>query len=128
MKEKKSPTTASTFAEELRQTYGFSTAHAKEITQTFLSTIEASLKDGRDVMFNRIGSIRVQEQEERVSVIPRTAKKILLSERRNIKFDASPVILKEINEGSGIPRTYTELTEEEAQEYIEQHKKRDQHK
>lgn|SRR5699024_72834 len=122
MKEKPSPTTASTFAEELRKKYGFSTAHAKGITQTFLNTIEESLKNNRDVLFNRIGSIRVQEQEERVSVIPRTAQKILLSERRHIKFDVSPVIMREINEGSGQPRTYKELTEEEAKKYTKKNK------
>lgn len=125
MNEKQSPAAASTFIEELRKEHGFNTAQAKAIFQTFLNTIENNLKNDRDVLFNRIGSIRVQKQEEKVSVIPRTAQKILLSERRHIKFDVSPVIMKEVNEGAGRPRTYEKLTEEEAQQYT---KKNNQNK
>ena len=121
MTDKPSPAAASTFIEELRKHHGFNTAQARDIFQTFLNTIEKNLKNDRDVLFNRIGSIRVQKQEERVSMIPRTAQKILLSERRHIKFDVSPVIMEEVNEGAGRPRTYKELTEEEAQQYYKKH-------
>lgn len=124
MNEKAGPVTASTFTEELRKKHGLSTAQAKAITNTFLHTIEQNLKNNRDILLNRIGSIRVYTQEERVSVIPKTAQRILLNERRLIKFDVSPVILNEINEGCGNPRTYRELTEEEAKKYIQKHKKR----
>lgn len=120
--EKKGPATASTFVEELRKQHGLSTAQAKDITNTFLQTMEQNLKNNRDILLNRIGSIRVYAQEERVSVIPKTGQRILLNERRLIKFDPSPVIQRELNEGSGNPRTYKELTEEEAKEYIQKHK------
>lgn len=124
MSKKPSPATSATFAEELRKKHGLSTAEAKDIVQTLLNTFEQNLKDNRDILLNRIGSIRVQTQEERVSVIPKTAQRILLSERRLIKLDVSPVIMEEINEGCGKPRTYRELSEEEAKEYIQKHKER----
>lgn len=125
MSKKPSPATSSTFAEELRKKHGLSTAEARDIVQTLLNTFEENLKNNRDILLNRIGSIRVHTQEERVSVIPKTAQRILLSERRLIKFDASPVIERELNEGCGNPRTYKPLTEDEAKKYIEKHKKRD---
>src|SRR5699024_10889644 len=125
MSKKPSPATSSTFAEELRKKHGQRPADEQNEQQTFVNTVEENLKNNRDILLNRIGSIRVHTQEERVSVIPKTAQRILLSERRLIKFDASPVIEKELNEGCGNPRTYTPLTEEEAKKYIEKHKKRD---
>lgn len=122
--EKKSPATAATFVEALRKKHGMSTALANEVTHTFLKTIEENLLDDRAILLNRIGKIEPYIQDERVSVIPRTAKRILLNERRLIKWDTSDVILEQLNEGSGNPRTYTELTKEEAEKYIEKHKQR----
>lgn len=121
---KKSPATASTFIEALRKKHGMSTAMATDVTHTFLATIEENLLDDRAILLNRIGKIEPYIQEERVSVIPRTAKRILLNERRLVKWDTSDVILERLNEGSGNPRTYKELTEEEAKKYIAEHKKR----
>lgn len=125
---KKSPAAASTFVEALRKKHGMSTAMATEVTHTFLATIEENLLDNRAILLNRIGKIEPYVQEERVSVIPKSSKRILLNERRLIKWDTSDVILESLNEGSGNPRTYKELTEDEAKKYIEEHKKRKKNK
>lgn len=124
-KKKKSPTTLSTFAEAIRQEHNLNLKEAESIVRTFLSVMENSFKEDRDVILTRIGTFRVIHQEERVSVIPKSSQRILLSERKLLKFDSSKVISDELNKDN--PKSYIEITEKEARELSKKHKqKKDQ--
>lgn len=121
-KRKRSPAGLSTFAEALRKEYGFNVKESEDITRTFLKTIEDSLADNRDVILTRIGTLRVLNQGERVSMIPRERQRVLLSERKLLKFDPSRVITKELNKDN--PPTYRKISEEEAQKLYKTSKKK----
>ncbi|EPM6858990.1 HU family DNA-binding protein [Enterococcus faecalis] len=123
-KRKKNSANISTFAEAIRKNHDFTNQEATAIVRTFLETMEESLKDGRDIVFPRIGAIRVKEIDERLGMLPQTSQRIILSKRRTVKFDTSPVLLDSVNEGSGFERTYRIISESEAQE-IQQTEKED---
>lgn len=113
-KKKKSPTTLSTFAEAIRQEHNLSIKESEKIVRTVFKVMEDSFKENRDVILNRIGTFHVVNQPPRVSVIPKSAQRILLSERKLLKFDSSRVITEEINKDN--PKSYVEITEEQAKE------------
>lgn len=112
-KKRKSSTTISTFVEAIRQEHNLGIVESENIVRTFLKVIEDSLVEEKDVVLKRIGTFHVVHQEERVSLIPKTAQKILLSERNTLKFESSRTISDLINQKH--PKTFKEITEEEAE-------------
>lgn len=121
-KKKKSPTTLSTFAEAIRQEHNIGIKESERIVRTFLRVMEDSLKEEKDVVLKRIGTFHVAHQEERIAFIPKTSQRILLSERKSLRFESSRVITEVINEKH--PRSYKEITEEEALALSKKNKKK----
>lgn len=116
--------TLTTFVEALRREHRMSAKEANRVMKTVYSTIEDSLKENRSVIFPRIGTIQVEQHDERLSVNPKTGQKILLNKRRGVKFVVSPAIITALNEDSGNPRTFRLLSDEEAQKYTKKRKKK----
>lgn len=121
-KRKKSSASSSTFAEALRKEHGLTVKESESITKTFFKTIEESLSDDRDVILTRIGTLKVTHQDERVSMSPRKGKRVLLSERKLLKFEPSRLINQELNKDN--PTTYREISEDEAQKLMKSNKKK----
>lgn len=115
---KKSTITSSSFAEKIRQEHDITREDAKKIVKTFLNTIEEGLIDGKPIILSRIGTLYVTNKPKGIGVNPQNGEKLLLSERRILKFKKSVVMINLLNAEN--PRTYELINENE----IEKNKKK----
>ncbi|MBN1850719.1 MAG: integration host factor subunit alpha [Deltaproteobacteria bacterium] len=70
---------------------------AGEILETLLEIIKKKLENGEDVLISGFGKFSVREKRKRRGRNPATGNDLILSERRVVTFNCSPVLRDKIN-------------------------------
>jgi len=88
--------TKSDIVENLTAT-GLTRKKASDMLEDLLEIMKKSLEDGEDVLISGFGKFCVKEKGKRRGRNPATGSDLILSERRVITFNCSPVLRKQIN-------------------------------
>ena len=76
---------------------GFTKKKSAEIVETCLELIKKTLASGEDVLISGFCKFCVKEKKQRKGRNPQTGEDIVLSERRVVTFNSSPVLREKIN-------------------------------
>jgi len=68
-----------------------------ELLETFLSTIEETLKKGEPIQFIGFGTFEVVSRKERTGINPTTKQKIKIPARKAVRLKVSKVLSEKIN-------------------------------
>jgi integration host factor subunit alpha len=79
---------------------GFTKKKSAEIVETCLELIKKTLATGEDVLISGFCKFCVKEKKQRKGRNPQTGEDIVLSERRVVTFNSSPVLREKINRGT----------------------------
>ena len=79
---------------------GFTKKKSAEIVETCLELIKKTLATGEDVLISGFCKFCVKEKKQRKGRNPQTGEDIVLSERKVVTFNSSPVLREKINRGT----------------------------
>ena len=88
--------TKSDIIEELAKT-GLTRKRSGEMLENLLKVIKGTLENGEDVLISGFGKFCVKEKGRRKGRNPATGDDLILSERRVVTFNCSPVLRNKIN-------------------------------
>ena len=89
--------TKSQITDAVAEANGFTKIKSIETVETILEIIKSTLASGEDVLISGFGKFCVKEKGKRRGRNPATGSDLILSERRVITFNCSPVLRKQIN-------------------------------
>ena len=85
--------------EEISKRNGFTKSKAKNVTETLIELIKASLESGDDVLMSGFGKFCVNQKAERRGRNPATGDDLMLKPRKVVTFKCSEILRDRINNG-----------------------------
>jgi integration host factor subunit alpha len=89
--------TKADIVESVSNQIGYSKNQSKEIVETLLELVKASLDSGDDVLISGFGKFRVKEKTERRGRNPHTGDDLMLEPRKVVTFRCSGILRDKIN-------------------------------
>lgn len=84
-------------AEKINLKLGYSIEESKEFLDFIFQTIIKKVKLGEEVKIPELGNFSLVKKKERIGRNPKTGKSAIISRRKVVKYKASKILRKKIN-------------------------------
>lgn len=93
--------TKAELAHSLVDGIGLSMREAKQVVDAFFAEISSTLADGEEVKLHGFGNLKLREKGARPGRNPKTGEAAVITARRVVTFQASPLLKCAVSNGGG---------------------------